>query len=248
MNDKLSDYFLGKMKYDSQVISGVMGLKNAADLMYDVSPKDLGVIQPPWMPNMRFSKYVITGELICWARFGVDPDIFEVTNPTFYVYQTQIDLYCTLADQDPDLIKPIFYPSDCRPLEGVEDEQPDWMNNVEKPVLDFLSNVDEHCLYAQVPKEMVIQLSEPETINMDNDNQNIPNHISYLSNTQQDELMRKYILQEKSFTPEARCSECTNRACKSCQILQNHKSYAAYLAYQCMFQDMKLIEVDGKKG
>ena len=67
MNDKLSDYFLGKMKYDSQVISGVMGLKNAADLMYDVSPKDLGVIQPPWMPNMRFSKYVITGELICWG-------------------------------------------------------------------------------------------------------------------------------------------------------------------------------------
>ena len=38
MNDKLSDYFSGKMKYNSQVISGVMGLKNAADLMYDVSP------------------------------------------------------------------------------------------------------------------------------------------------------------------------------------------------------------------
>ena len=121
------------------------------------------------------------------------------------------------------------------------------MNNVEKPVLDFLSNVDEHCLYAQGPEEMVIQLSEPETKNMDEDNQNIPNHISYLSNTQQDELMRKYILQEKSFTPEARCSECTNRSCKSCQILQNHKSYAAYLAYQRMYQNMKLIYVDGKK-
>ena len=37
MNNKLSDYFSSKMKYDSQVISGVMGLKNAADLMYDVS-------------------------------------------------------------------------------------------------------------------------------------------------------------------------------------------------------------------
>ena len=39
MNAKLSDYFLGKLKYDSQAISGVMGLKNAADLMYDVSSK-----------------------------------------------------------------------------------------------------------------------------------------------------------------------------------------------------------------
>ena len=29
MNNKLSDYFLGKLKYDSQAISGVMGLKNA---------------------------------------------------------------------------------------------------------------------------------------------------------------------------------------------------------------------------
>ena len=117
MNEKLSDYFLGKMKYDSQVISGIMGLKNAADLMYDVSPKDLGVTQytaPPWMPNMRFSKYAITGELICWGSFGVDPDIFKITNPTFYVHQTQIDLYCTLAGQNPDLVKPIFYPSDCR--------------------------------------------------------------------------------------------------------------------------------------
>ena len=47
---------------------------------------------------------------------------------------------------------------------------------------------------------MVIQLSEPETKSMDENNQNKPNHISYLSNTQQDELMRKYILQERSFT------------------------------------------------
>ena len=99
------------------------GLKNAADLMYDVSPKVLGVIQPPLMPNMRFSKYVITDELICWGSFGVDPDIFDVANPTFYVHQTQID------------------------------EQPNWMNSVRKPVLEFLSNVDEGCLYAQVPRD-----------------------------------------------------------------------------------------------
>ena len=125
MNNKLSDYFSSKMKYDSQVISGVMGLKNAADLMYDVSPKVLGVIQPPWMPNMRFSKYVITGELICWGSFGVDPDIFDVANPTFYVHQTQIDSYCTLAEQDPSLIKPIHYPSNYRVPEGAEDKQPD---------------------------------------------------------------------------------------------------------------------------
>ena len=67
------------------------------------------------------------------------------------------------------------------------------MSDVGKPVLEFLSNVDEHCLYAQVPEEMVIQLSGPETTNTDDDNQNMPNNINYLSNTEQDQLMKKYI-------------------------------------------------------
>ena len=58
--------------------------------------------------------------------------------------------------------------------------------------------------------------------------------------------MRKYILQEKSFTPEAKCSDCATRSCKSCQILKNHKSYAAYLAYQRMYKDMKTIQINGK--
>ena len=58
--------------------------------------------------------------------------------------------------------------------------------------------------------------------------------------------MRKYIFQEKSFTPEAKCSECTTRSCKSCHILKNHKSYAAYLAYQQMYKDMKTIQINGK--
>ena len=58
--------------------------------------------------------------------------------------------------------------------------------------------------------------------------------------------MRKYIFQEKSFTPEAKNSECTTRSCKSCHILKNHKSYAAYLAYQQMYKDMKTIQINGK--
>ena len=62
MDPKLSDYFLGELHYNGKTISGVMGLKNAADIMYDTSPKDLGIIQPPWLPNIRFSKYAITDE------------------------------------------------------------------------------------------------------------------------------------------------------------------------------------------
>ena len=84
-----------------------------------------------------------------------------------------MDLYCSLSGQHSELVKPIFYSSDYRLLEEAEDEQPDWMNNVEKPVLEFLSHVDEHCLYAEVPEEMVIQLSEPETKSMDESNQNM---------------------------------------------------------------------------
>jgi len=36
MNKELSDYFRQKMKYDSQEIGEVLGLKNAGDLLYDV--------------------------------------------------------------------------------------------------------------------------------------------------------------------------------------------------------------------
>ena len=120
------------------------------------------------------------------------------------------------------------------------------MSDVGKPVLEFLFNTDENCKYAQVLEEIAIQLPEPERANKDENNDNIPNCISYLSNTQQDELMRKYIFQEKSFTPEAKNSECTTRSCKSCHILKNHKSYAAYLAYQQMYKDMKIIQINGK--
>ena len=88
--------------------------------MYDVSPKDLSVIQPPWMPNIRFSKYAITGELMCWGSFGIDPDIFGITNPTFYIHHTQMYLYCSLSGQNSEH-KPIFYSSDYRPQRDVED-------------------------------------------------------------------------------------------------------------------------------
>ena len=101
-------------------------------------------------------------------------------------------------------------------------------------MLEFLSNVDESCLYAEVPEEMTIELSESETKNLDENNQDMHVYNNYLSNTQQDDLMRKYILQERSMIPKAKCSNCSNKSCKSCQILQNHKSYAAFMAYQRM--------------
>ena len=142
MDVKLSNYFLAKLKYDSKPISGVMGLKNTADLMFDVSPKDQSIIYPPWMPNIRFSRYAITGELMCWGSFGIDPDIFGITNPTFYIHHTQIDHYCSLAGQNPDFVKPIICCSDYR---DKEDEQSGWMKDVQKPVLEFLSNIDKQC-------------------------------------------------------------------------------------------------------
>ena len=77
---------------------------------------------------------------------------------------------------------------------------------------------------------LIIQLSEPETKSMDGSNQNMQNHISYLSNTQQDELMRRYILQERSFTPDTRCSECTNRSCKACQMICSLSGVPTYVS------------------
>ena len=51
MNQELSDYFRRQVKYDSQEISGVLGLKNASDLLYDKTPKDLGLIHPHSYPT-----------------------------------------------------------------------------------------------------------------------------------------------------------------------------------------------------
>ena len=243
MPPKLSDYFLGKLHYNAESINGVMGLKNAADIMYDIAPKDLGIIQPPWLPNLRFSKYALTDVLMCWGSFGLDPDVFKVSNPIFYVHQKQIDLYCSLSGQNPGLVKPIFHSSDYRGQINTDDDRPGWMTNVGKPVLEFLSNINNDSLYARVPDEMTIQLHGPETVNRVDNIENTPNYMSHLSNTQQDDLMRKYILQEKSFTPEAKCSDCATRSCKSGQIL---KLYAAYQAYQRMYRDMKTVQINGK--
>ena len=91
---------------------------------------------------------------------------------------SQIDLYCSLAEQDISLIKPIYYPSNYRSPEGASDEQPDWKDQVKKPLLEFLSNVDESCLYAKVPKEMIIDISGPEMKELDDNNHVNINNLS----------------------------------------------------------------------
>ena len=68
-------------------------------------------------------------------------------------------------------------------------------------------------------------------------------YLDYLSNTQQDDLPRKFILQERTQVPEARCSECSNRSCKNCQIMQSYNSYAAYQSYQRMYNEMQLVKI-----
>ena len=71
-------------------------------------------------------------------------------------------------------------------------------------------------------------------------------YLHNLSNHQQDNLLRQFILHERSLTPPAKCLECSNKACKNCLILQSHKSYAAYMAYKRMYDSMELVEVDGQ--
>ena len=121
------------------------------------------------------------------------------------------------------------------------------MNDVPKPVLNFLSIMETENLYAEVPDEMLIHLQTPEIEQNFQTNQENNNYINHLSTTQQDDLMRKYILQEKAYTPEAKCSDCATSSCKSCRILKNQKSYAAYQAYQKMYKDMKLVQINGKQ-
>ena len=111
---------------------------------------------------MRFSKYSLTDELMCWGSFGLDPDVFKISNPTFYVHKSQIDFYCSCSGQRPELVKPLLHSSDYRQQLDDEDNQPEWMKDVPKPVLDFLSIMETENLHAEIPDEMLIHLQTPE--------------------------------------------------------------------------------------
>ncbi|GIR34488.1 MAG: hypothetical protein CM15mP48_1720 [Candidatus Poseidoniales archaeon] len=96
MSPELAEYFMGKIKYNAEPINGVWGLKNASDIMFDVAPKDIGIIQPPWLQPEIF-KILTHQELMCWGSFGIDPDVFKISSPTFYVHKDQIDYYCKIS-------------------------------------------------------------------------------------------------------------------------------------------------------
>ena len=113
-------------------------------------------------------------------------------------------------------------------------------------MLDFLSTLPEESLVSEVNDELVINLEEPgKRDQIENDVlETDTTYLDYLSNTQQDDLLRKFILQERTAVPDPKCDDCSNISCKKCKVMKNHKSYSAYLAYQRMFEDMTLVEVD----
>ena len=164
MNKELSDSFRQKTKYDSQEIGGVLGLKNAGagDLLYYVAPKDIGLIQPPYMPNIRFSKFTLTNELICLGSFGVDPDNFKVANPTFFIHKSQIESYCKVSEQEMILVNPMYFPYSNQPEDTDTQQQPTWTKDVSQPLLYFLSNIEDKQIYSEVPEEMLTDLSTPK--------------------------------------------------------------------------------------
>ena len=96
----------------------------------------------------------------------------------------------------------------------------DWSNQIGQPLLDFLSNLTVDHLVSEVNEEMVIDLAEPETGNeVTNDTlDDTVTHLEYLSNTQQDDFFRKFILQERTSVPEARCSDCSNNPARSVKL------------------------------
>ena len=84
---------------------------------------------------------------MCWGSFGLDPDVFKISNPTFYVHKDQIDSYCKISGQNPSLVKPLLFPSDFRQELDDVDNQPEWMKEVAKPVLDFVSLLETENLH-----------------------------------------------------------------------------------------------------
>ena len=43
-----------------------VAIKKCSRPFFDIFPKDLNLIQPPFLPNLKFSKFSLTGELICY--------------------------------------------------------------------------------------------------------------------------------------------------------------------------------------
>ena len=87
-----------------------MGLRNASELVYDVFSKDLNSIKPPFLTNLKFSKFALTGELLRYGSFGIDPDNFCVNDPTFYVNEKQLAKYCQDSGQELSLYSTIEFP------------------------------------------------------------------------------------------------------------------------------------------
>ena len=74
-------------------------------------------------------------------------------------------------------------------------------------MLDFLSTLPEENLVSEVNDELVINLEEPgKREEIENDVlETDMTYLDYLSNTQQDDLLRKFILQERTSVPDPKC-------------------------------------------
>ena len=74
---------------------------------------------------------------------------------------------------------------------------------------------------------------------------NIDN-LAYLEH-QQDDLLRRFIMHEKTLTPAAKCADCSTKSCKNYAIMASHKSFAVFSAYKTIHESMKIITIDSKQ-
>ena len=80
------------------------------------------------MPNIRFSKFTLTNELICLGSFVVDPDNFKVANPTFFIHKSQIESYCKASEQEMILVNPMYFPYSNQPEDTDTQQQQHGLN------------------------------------------------------------------------------------------------------------------------
>ena len=92
----------------------------------------------------------------------MDPNNFKVENPTFFVHKSQMESYCIASEQEMKLVNPMYFPYANQPDDpGMQQEQ-SW-TDVSQPLLDFLSNIGDKQICSDVPEEMLIGLSTPES-------------------------------------------------------------------------------------
>ena len=108
--------------------------------------------------NLKFSKFSLTKELICYGSFRMDPDNFRVNDPTCYIHKSQIARYCDQSGQKLSVYTTVNFPHNIVQPEDPATCKQLWPDGLSRQLTDFLANMCEASLSSNIPDQMILDL------------------------------------------------------------------------------------------